>query len=119
MFELFIKFLIGGLLYMGIEVLYDNTSDRSMGLVGGLAFIICTSVINVFDLHYLINGFIIANIVTILEYIGGRLFNKDFHIWDYRNMPFNFKGQVCLPFYLIWLLVIAPLIMWLDKIIVL
>jgi len=119
MLELLIKFLLGGLLYMGIEVLYDNTSDRSMGLVGGLAFIICTSIVNSLNLNYWINSFIIANIVTLLEYIGGKLFNKDFHIWDYRHIPFNFQGQICLYFYLIWLIVIAPLIMWLDKIIVL
>lgn len=115
---LLIKFILGGLIYIGIEVLYDNTSDRSMGLVGGLAFVVCTSIVNAFSLPYRVNCFIIATIITILEYIGGKIFNRGYQIWDYRNMPFNFKGQICLPFYLVWLVVIAPIIIYLDKIIV-
>ena len=103
---------------MGIEVMYDNTSDRSMGLVGGLAFIISISIINAFNFHIIVNCFIIATIITILEYIGGRIFNKDYQIWDYREMKFNLHGQVCFTFYLVWFIVIAPMIMWLDKAIV-
>ena len=25
------------------------------------------------------------------------------HIWDYSDMPFNFLGQICLPFTILWL----------------
>ena len=41
-------------------------------------------------------------IVTPLEYVFGILFNSDYHIWDYRSVPFNINGQVCLPFSVIW-----------------
>ncbi len=101
---------------MGIEVLYDNTSHRSMGLVGGIAFVICSYVIKL-ELSYWINCFIFANVIVALEYISGRIYNKDYQIWDYRKIPFNLHGQICLPFYLIWMVVISPVIMWLDKLI--
>jgi uncharacterized membrane protein len=29
--------------------------------------------------------------------------NRQFQIWDYRQMPLNFHGQICLPFCLLWL----------------
>ena len=34
--------------------------------------------------------------VTIIELVGGLLFNAQLQNWDYTNMPFNFMGQVCL-----------------------
>ena len=34
--------------------------------------------------------------VTIIELVGGLLFNANLQNWDYTNMPFNFMGQVCL-----------------------
>lgn len=43
-------------------------------------------------------------IITILELITGLLFNQNYHIWDYRNIPLNFKGQICLPFSVVWCL---------------
>lgn len=116
MSNLLVKFILGALIYMGIEVLYDNTSDRSMGLVGGIAFVVCSYILT-FNLPYLINCFLFANLIMVMEYIAGKIFNKDYKIWDYRKIPFNFQGQICLPFYLIWMAVISPFIMWIDKII--
>ncbi len=33
---------------------------------------------------------------TVIEFIGGILFNAQHQNWDYSDMPFNFMGQVCL-----------------------
>lgn len=33
---------------------------------------------------------------TVIEFVGGLLFNAQHQNWDYSNMPFNFMGQVCL-----------------------
>ena len=33
---------------------------------------------------------------TVIEFIGGILFNANHQNWDYSNLPFNFMGQVCL-----------------------
>lgn len=100
---------------MGIEVLYDNTSDRSMGFIGGLAFLIC-SILLMFNLPYWINCLLIGIIVTLLELIGGLIFNQNYKIWDYRKIPFNILGHVCLPFTMIWIVIIAPIIVWFNQI---
>lgn len=34
--------------------------------------------------------------VTLIELVGGLMFNAQLQNWDYSNMPFNFLGQVCL-----------------------
>lgn len=44
-------------------------------------------------------------IITILEFIVGIIFNKDYTIWDYRNMPLDFKGQICVTFSTLWCLI--------------
>lgn len=33
---------------------------------------------------------------TLIELIGGLLFNSHLQNWDYSNLPFNFMGQICL-----------------------
>lgn len=100
---------------MGIEVLYDGDTHRSMGLVGGLSFTICSMYIG---LPYWLMAFLMATTITILEFIAGLIFNREYTIWDYRKMPFNIKGQVCMAFYLIWLIAMPPVIMWLHKILI-
>ncbi|MBF4693627.1 putative ABC transporter permease [Fusibacter ferrireducens] len=111
------KFIFGALIYLGIEVVWDGTTDRKMGLVGGLAFIICGKYDEWFNLPILALWMLIGTTVVVIELIAGLLWNKDYKIWDYRKMPFNYKGHICMFFYLLWIFPIAPLILWADKII--
>ena len=37
-----------------------------------------------------------------VEYAFGLVFNRRHQIWDYRRMPGNVRGQICLPFTLAW-----------------
>ena len=41
--------------------------------------------------------------ITAVELAAGLLVNRDYHIWDYRGLPLNYRGQVCLPFSLLWI----------------
>lgn len=106
------RFVVGGLIYMGIEVLWDNTSHRSMGLVGGLAFVLCGYYIG---LPRVLMSFLMATTIVTLELIAGLIWNRDHSIWDYRNMPLNYKGQICLTYYLIWAVLMPFVIVWLDN----
>ncbi len=46
--------------------------------------------------------------MTILELIGGLCFLKDgVKLWDYSNMPLNYKGIICPTFSIIWTCVSA------------
>lgn len=33
---------------------------------------------------------------TSIDYLTGMVANRNYELWDYREMPFNFQGQVCL-----------------------
>ncbi len=47
-------------------------------------------------LPYIISFVANGLLCTIIEFIGGILFNAQHQHWDYSDMPFNFMGQVCL-----------------------
>lgn len=44
-----------------------------------------------------------ALLITLLELVCGLLVNRSYRVWDYRRMPLNFLGQICLPFTLLWI----------------
>lgn len=37
-----------------------------------------------------------AAVCTSIDFLTGITANYDYHLWDYRALPFNFMGQVCL-----------------------
>ena len=43
-----------------------------------------------------------AGIITGVELLTGLLVNREYAVWDYRQVPGNFHGQICLPFSLLW-----------------
>lgn len=100
-----ILFFIYGFMYYIIEVLYRGYSHWSMFFLGGL----CGVIIGLLNeknktISVLKQGIYGALIVTILEFIIGYILNilLGWNIWDYSNVPFNFLGQICLPFTIIW-----------------
>ena len=59
-------------------------------------------------LSFLVNGFVCASI----DFITGITCNRDYQLWDYRRMPFNFMGQVCLQNTMVYTIA-ATLVVWL------
>lgn len=106
-------------LYVWIEILFRNRSDRSMLLLGGICGILIGLINNVIPWSMelwkqaLIGGFLI---VTPLEYIFGMIVNRDLQIWDYTNFTFNVNGQICLTFSCIWCLISIAVIVLDDYI---
>lgn len=113
-----ILFLIGGSIYISIEIIYRYLMDKppthwAMFVLGGLAFLIIGRLNEHIDweMPFWLQVLIGTAIVLVLEFIFGCVLNLwlGLSIWDYSNMPFNLLGQICLPFALIWsvLVVIA------------
>lgn len=104
--KIFILFLIGGFIYVAIELGFRRHSHWTMFLLGGLCFILIGGLNNYipWEMSLIKQGLIGALIVTSLEFIFGLIFNLYFNlgIWDYSNMPFNILGQICLPFSIAW-----------------
>lgn len=59
--------------------------------------------------------FISMVIILILEFISGYILNikMGLNIWDYSNLPFNFKGQISLLFSVFWYF-LSIVAIWLD-----
>lgn len=58
-------------------------------------------------LSFLLN----AALCTAIDFTTGMIANRDYSLWDYRDMPFNFMGQVCLQNSLVYS-VAATVIVW-------
>lgn len=99
-------FSIGGAAYCGIETIWRGQSHWTMFIVGGICFIFCGSVNELFDWDMIIwkQMFICAVGITIIELTSGMVINiwLRLNVWDYSNLPFNILGQICLPFSIIW-----------------
>ena len=97
-------FLLGGSAYVGLELLWRGRSHRSMFLAGGLCLLLIGQLEETdpklpLPLRLLAG----AGIITAVELGMGLLFNRDYSVWDYRDMPGNWLGQICLPFCLLWI----------------
>ena len=107
LFKHFILFMIGAFLYLFIEILYRGHTHWTMGVVGGVCFVLIGLINEVFTWNtpLWLQSIIGATIVTVLEFISGLILNiwLGLGIWDYSRMPFNLLGQICLPFSVIWI----------------
>lgn len=105
--------VIGGLVYMGIEILWRGHTHWSMGVLGGLCFVFIGLLDEGFEhppmLLQMVQG---AAIVTMLELITGIIVNLHlgWDVWDYSDMPGNLMGQVCPQFAVAWFFLSAAAI---------
>ena len=95
-----VLFYIGGLAYMTLEFIWRGRSHGSMFLLGGLCFCVVGRLGK--RLPPAMAQLAGAVVITALELATGLLVNRGFVVWDYRTVPLNFLGQICLPFSLLW-----------------
>ena len=97
-------FFIGGSSYVALELLWRRRSHISMFLAGGLCFLLLGALDRrLRRIPWLLRALAGAAVITAAELTAGLLVNRQFRVWDYRAMPFNLLGQVCLPFSLLWI----------------
>lgn len=95
-----ILFCAGGLGYMGLELLWRGWTHGAMFFAGGTCFLLLGGLRNRPPWLQAVAG---AGIITAVELTVGLLLNRQHQIWDYRNVPLNFMGQICLPYSLLWI----------------
>lgn len=114
-FKLFLKYLflffLGGAIYYGVEIAYRGYSHFSMFIVGGSCFVFI-GLINEkmpWDTWFELQVLYGLLYTLAIEFISGCILNiyLKLNIWDYSNLPLNILGQVCLPFALLWIPLIA------------
>ena len=108
-------FCAGGLGYMGLELLWRGWTHRTMFFAGGTCFLLLG---RLKDQPPWIKAVAGSGVITAVELAAGLLVNRQFAVWDYRNAPFHFLGQICLPYSLLWMpvgLAGAEIYRFLDK----
>ena len=100
-------YIIGGLIYLLIEILFRGHTHWTMFIVGALCFTLI-GLLNEypnFRLSLIYQGILGSIIITTLEFISGIVINiiLKWNVWDYSNQPLNLLGQICLPFSLAWI----------------
>ena len=97
-------FYTGGMVYLSLELLYRGRSHGSMFLAGGLCFLLIGHMNRVEPkLPLPLRALVGALIVTTVELGTGMVFNRQYQVWDYRDQPGNFMGQICPLFSALWI----------------
>lgn len=111
-----ILFIIGGWTYLCIEIIYrtlvgHTPTHWSMFIVGGMAFLFIGEINELFEWSMSFYKQVLIGTlgVLVLELISGIILNIwcKLNIWDYSTLPFNILGQICLPFAIIWIFLVA------------
>ena len=97
-------FAIGGGAYTALELAFRRKSHISMFFLGGACFIaigkLQQKMPHMGTLARMASG---SAICTAGELAVGLTLNRDYRIWDYRGLPGNYRGQISVPFSLLWM----------------
>jgi Protein of unknown function (DUF1113). len=106
-----VLFIFFGVVYCLIEILYRGYTFPSMFLLGGICGVLIGEINeHTPDMPLWAQCILGSLIITFFELLCGLMFNTDYHIWNYTNLPFNFKGQICLYFTGVWCVLSLPAI---------
>ena len=99
-----IIFLAGGAIYVAVELLWRGRSHVSMFVAGGLCLVLIGKLGEAEPkLPLYLRVPLGVGIILMVELGMGMLVNRGYTVWDYRNLPGNFMGQICPQFALLWL----------------
>ena len=100
-----IIFIIFGISYYLLEILWRGYSHWTMIIVGGLCGLLIGLINEITPkMNTVLQMLLGSVIVTIIEFVTGYIINikLDLNIWDYSNLRFNILGQVSLLFSILW-----------------
>lgn len=109
--KILVCFLLGGGLYVVLELFWRGHSHVSMAIAGGACLALMygvftgTPVISA-PLRCVVG----ALVITSVEFITGYIVNirKGLGVWDYSNVPYNLYGQICLRYSILWAALSVP-----------
>ena len=89
--------------YVGLELLWRRRSHSSMFVLGGICFLALGSLNRSREtVPAPLRAIAGAGIITGLELTAGFIVNRQHQVWDYTGLPFHYRGQICLPYTLLW-----------------
>ena len=106
-------FLLGAAGYPALELLTRGRTHYSMAIAGGLSLMLIRRVQRM-RRSLSVRALLCGAGITAIEYACGRIWNRNWRVWDYRRMPLNHRGQVCLPYTALWCLLSASALTVMD-----
>lgn len=111
----FVLFIVGGIIYVLMEIIGRGFTHWSMFIVGGLCFVII-GLLNewyTWSMPFLIQMGIGTFVITALELVSGYIVNikLGWNVWDYSDRFMNFYGQICLRNTCYWFILSAVAIL--------
>ena len=100
-------FILGGVAYAMIEVLFRGHTHWTMVLTGGACVLTMYMMSGwLLDIPLIASALTGALIITMYELVVGLIVNirLGWSVWDYSDMPGNILGQICPTFSTIWFL---------------
>ena len=94
-------FALGAIGYPLLELATRRRTHYSMALAGGLSMLLIHR-LRRSSMRPVTKAILCGAGITAIEYACGRVWNRDYRVWDYRRVPLNWRGQVCLPYTLLW-----------------
>lgn len=97
---------LGGMIYVGLELLWRGWSHGSMFVVGGACFLILGEIHRRYgQAPLLMQAVLGAAAITTMELLSGLFLNVllGLRVWDYSALPYNLLGQVCLAYFFLWI----------------
>ena len=104
-------FLIGGVGYGAIELLWRGRTHWTMMVTGGVCLLTLFQAERRWKNEMLVFRCIKgAVLITCLEFIVGVLVNKvlKWNVWDYSQLPGDLMGQVCPLYFILWYFLCYP-----------
>ena len=100
-------FILGGVAYAMIEVLFRGHTHWTMVLTGGACVLTMYMMSGwLLDIPLIASALTGALVITMYELVVGLVVNirLGWSVWDYSDMPGNILGQICPTFSAIWFL---------------
>lgn len=103
-------YLVGGVLYCMIEILWRGSTHWTMGVTGGLCFLLLHRINQFQKINFFEKCLVGALVITAIEFSVGCLVNLTLHwnVWDYSGYAANLLGQACLFYTCLWFLLCIP-----------
>ncbi len=96
---------------MIIELLWKGDTHWTMGIAGGLSFLLMYLIHNrMVKVHIIWRALLCALAVTLIEFVTGYIVNirLGWDVWDYSKRGYNLMGQICPLYSLFWFFLSVP-----------
>lgn len=102
--DLIVMFLTGAFVYPLTELLLRKRTHISMALAGGLACMLLHGLFSTYPMSFPVKFIVSSALITAIEFIFGFIVNIKLKlgVWDYSKLKYNYKGQICPLFSVLW-----------------